>query len=119
MSGDSLLEAGRRLGALEPVGDTDATVHYVVSGTPDGKLEVGIDIAGGHVESLTEGKPSGADITVTLAYDVVRSLLDGEVTADAAYMRGAVKVEGAHAVWLLDLRDLRTAAFDALADLLD
>ena len=119
MSADTLLEAGRLLGALEPVGATDATVHYVVSGTPDGKLQVGVEIAGGHVDSITEGKPTDPDIVVTLAYDVVCSLLEGEATADAAYMRGAVKVEGAHAVWLLELRDLRTAALEALAGLLD
>ena len=30
-------------------------------------------------------------------------------------MRGAVKIEGDHVVWLLELRDVREAAFAALA----
>ncbi len=115
----TLAEAGRVLGALDPVGDTDATVQYVVSGAPDGKLQIGVVIEAGRVSSITEGKLTAPEITITLSYDDVLSLLAGDATPDTAYMRGALKVEGAHAVWLLDLRELRSAALAALAGLLD
>ena len=44
-----------------------------------------------------------------------RALLSGEHSTDASFMRGAVKIEGDHVVWLLELRDVREAAFAALA----
>jgi putative sterol carrier protein len=115
MIDDTLAEAGRVLGALDPVGDTDTTLQYVVSGAPDGKLQIGVVIDAGRISSITEGKLADPEITVTLSYDEALALLAGDTTADAAYMRGAVKVEGAHAVWLLDLRELRSAALEALA----
>ena len=44
-------------------------------------------------------------------------MLDGTATADAAFMDGSFKVEGDHKAWLIDLRDVRTVAFGALAAL--
>ncbi len=114
-----LAEAGRILGALDPAGDADVSIQYVVSGAPDGKVGVVVTVSTGRVTSVEPGKIADPDITVSLAYDEALAILSGEITADASFMRGAVKVEGDHASWLLDLRDLRAAAIGSLVDLID
>lgn len=119
LTDDWLTEAAGVLGGLDPVGEVDATLQYVVSGAPDGKVQVAVTVEGGKVTGVQTGKVEDPDLTITLAYDEALAILAGDTTADASFMRGAVKVEGSHAVWLLDLRDLRSVALPALADLLD
>ncbi|MEZ5165215.1 MAG: SCP2 sterol-binding domain-containing protein [Acidimicrobiales bacterium] len=53
----------------------------------------------------------GADVTVALPFADAVAVLTGETSAEAAYMRGALKVEGHHALWLLDLGPVRHAVY--------
>ena len=119
LSADFLDEARRVLTALDPVGDIDTSIQYVVSGAPDGKLHVAVIIEGGRVVDVVADRLDDPPITCTLTYDEACAIVTGETTADAAFMRGAIKVEGAHAVWLLGLRGLRAAALPAIATLID
>ena len=96
----------------------DVVIDYVVSGTPDGTRAIGVTLRDGRVTEMAVGKSPDPDVVVSMKYPVAVSILTGETTADAGYMNGALKVEGAHARWMLDLRPTRLAAVEALADLM-
>lgn len=115
---DWLAAAAAALVDLPEVGGADAVVDYVVSGTPRGKVTVGVTVADGRVTGIDEGRSSEPDVVVSGSYETFASILSGESSADAGYMNGALKVEGAHAQWLLDLRAIRLAAVDLLGPLM-
>ena len=119
LSDGFVAEAARLLAGADPAGDASASIQYVVSGAPDGKVQVAVTIDEGRITAVDSGKVADPDLTVSLAYDEALAIVTGETSADASFMRGAVKVEGAHAVWLLELRELRAAALPVLAGLLD
>lgn len=107
--------AADALALLPEAEGATAVIDYVVAGSPSGKATIGVTIADGRVTSITTGKSADPDLVISLKYDVALAVLRGELTADAAYMNGALKVEGAHARWMLDLREVRAAAIEALA----
>jgi putative sterol carrier protein len=107
--------AADALASLPEAEGATAVIDYVVAGSPSGKATIGVTIADGRVTSITAGKSADPDLVISLKYDVALAVLRGELTADAAYMNGALKVEGAHARWMLDLREVRAAAIEALA----
>lgn len=92
-------------------------MHYVVSGAPDGKINAAVIVEDGRIVSVEPGKVIDPDITVSLTYDEALAIASGKTTADESYMRGATKVEGDHAAWLLDLRDVREPVIEAVTDL--
>lgn len=103
------------LAALPESEGASAVIDYVVAGSPSGKATIGVTIVDGRVTSITAGKSADPDLVVSMKYDIALAILRGEMSADAGYMNGALKVEGAHARWMLDLRDVRAAAITALA----
>ena len=109
--------ASAALADLPPVGDIDAVVQYVVSSTPDGKLTFHAVIDGGVVTELASGKAVEPTAVISCTYDAALDVAAGRKSADAAFMDASFKVEGDHKTWLLDLRDLRAAALEALAPL--
>ncbi|MGY9075614.1 MAG: hypothetical protein GWP47_13840 [Actinobacteria bacterium] len=115
LSEDWFTEATATLAALPPAGDASAVLQYAISGGPDGKVTCHAVIEGGVVTGIAPGKADSPDVVATLSFDEARALLSGEHSTDASFMRGAVKIEGDHVVWLLELRDVREAAFAALA----
>ncbi len=115
LSEDWFAEATATLAALPPAGDASAVLQYAVTGGPDGKVTCHAVIEGGVVTGVASGKADSPDVVATLAFDEAFAVLTGEHSADASFMRGAVKIEGDHVAWLLDLRDVREAAFAALA----
>lgn len=79
---------------------------YVVTDTDEGKVAFNMDIENGAPTAVTTGKlPRGekADVTVTIKDVVLRQLWSGEVTRDAAFMAGDIKIEGAYQRWLDEL----------------
>ncbi len=79
---------------------------YVVTDTDEGKVAFNMDIENGAPTAVTTGKlPRGekADVTVTIKDAVLRQLWSGEVTRDAAFMAGDIKIEGAYQRWLDEL----------------
>ena len=72
-------------------------------------------VENGRVAALRVGKSDAPDVVISLGYDVALRILRGEMSSDAGYMNGALKVEGAYERWMLELRPARLAAVDALA----
>ena len=78
-------------------------VLYVITDAPDGKFAFFLDLASGVVASGTAGRlPRGekAGITVTVKEPILLQLWSGELSRDAAFMAGDIKIEGAYEVWL-------------------
>ena len=107
--------ATEALADLPGLEGADLVVYYVVSGAPGGKTTTGVAVEGGKVATITPGKSAAPDVVISLKYDDAVSILNGELTPDVAYMNAALKVEGDHKRWLLDLRETRAAAIAALA----
>ena len=105
------------LAALASAGDIDAVVQYVISSTPDGKVTFHAVIEAGVVTDLASGKAADPTAVISAGYEAALDLLEGRKTADTGFMDASLKVEGDHKTWLLDLRDVRSAALAALADL--
>ncbi len=105
------------LAALPSAGDIDAVVQYVISSTPDGKVTFHAVIEAGVVTDLASGKAADPTAVISAGYEAALDVLEGRKTADAGFMDASLKVEGDHKTWLLDLRDVRSAALAALADL--
>ena len=79
---------------------------YVVTDTDEGKVAFNMDIEDGAPTAVTAGKlPRGekADVTVTIKEAVLRQLWSGDLTRDAAFMAGDIKIEGAYQRWLDEL----------------
>ncbi len=110
------IEAARGvLADLPAVGDVDTSVQYTVTGAPGGRIVIGIVISSGRVTGLEVGRVTDPGCRVSLDYEVLSRIIDGSLDSDVAFMRGAVKVEGDHAGWLVDLRDLRARIAKALS----
>ena len=107
--------ASAALAQLPEVDGASAVVDCVVAGGPSGKVTIGVVVDDGRVTAMQTGKSTDPDLVISFKYDVALQLLNGEMSSDAGFMNGAIKVEGAHARWMLDLRPVRLAAIEALA----
>jgi len=103
------------LHALPSQSDVDATIQYTITGAPDGKIVLGLTLEGGVAVSLEPGRISKPTCKISLSAETAGQILDGAVDVDVAYMRGAIKVEGDHALWLVGMRPWRRAVLAALA----
>ena len=112
---DWIAAAAAALADLPAVDGADAVIDYVVAGAPAGKTTLGVRLDGGRVAEITTGKSKDPDLVISLKYDAALAILTGEATSDAGFMNGALKVEGAHERWMLELRPVRLAAIEALA----
>ena len=110
--------AAAALAELPPVAGLDAVVEYTISGRPAGRVVLTVAVSEGTVAKLEAGKSADPDISISVGYADAVAILRGELTSEAGYMSGAVKVEGDYPRWLLDLRPLRLAAVEALAPLM-
>lgn len=113
-----LAAAAAALGELPSLDDADAVIDYVVSGAPAGKTTIGVTVEGGKVTTIVPGKSADPDLVISMKYEAALKILMGEMSSDAGFMNGALKVEGAHERWMLDLRPVRIAAVDALGPLM-
>ena len=110
-----LAAAADALSDLPAIEGASVAVDYVVSGSPAGKVTIGVTVENGRVTALRAGKSADPDLVISLTYDAALKILRGEMSSDAGYMNGALKVEGAHERWMLELRPARVAAIGALA----
>ncbi len=109
-----LAAATEALAELPAIAGANAVIDYVVAGSPAGKATIGVAVEDGQVVSIETGKSSDPDLVISLKYDAALKILNGELSSDAGFMNGALKVEGAHERWLLELRAVRGAAIAAL-----
>ncbi|MEZ5245193.1 MAG: SCP2 sterol-binding domain-containing protein [Acidimicrobiales bacterium] len=110
-----LAAAAEVLAALPEVEGASAVIDYVIASSPAGKATIGVTIDNGRVVSLQAGKSDDPDVVISLGYDAALKILGGEMSGDAGFMNGALKVEGAYERWMLALRPTRLAAIEALA----
>ncbi len=103
-----LLEVEAALSDLPAVDRADATVQYVVSGAPSGKVQFHVVVESGRFTTVSGGKHGAPTCTVTLGYPDAAEMFAGELGPEVAFMSGRAKVEGDHRAWLLDLRPVRT-----------
>jgi putative sterol carrier protein len=115
---DWMTAAGAALAGLPALEGVDAVIDYVISASPAGKTTIGVAVKDGQVASIVSGKSADPDVVISMKYDAAVKLLTGEMSSDAAFMTGALKVEGAHERWMLDLRPARIAAIDALSSVM-
>jgi len=120
LSDDWLAELGAVLGAVPPAGSGSGTVQVVVTGVPvRRKVSFQVDIAAGSVAAVRPGAGGDPTAVVTWDYPVAVEELGGRVDPDATFMLGTKKVEGAYAVYLLELQSVLggPAARAALSEL--
>ncbi len=122
LSADWLTEAQRLLVGLSVLSDQDSSiesgnVQYSISGSPKKMLSFYIGVVDGEITTFELGKSADAAVKVSLGYGDACAILEGELTCDAGYMSGAIKVEGNYRWWLLDLRTLHAKALAALKPL--
>ncbi len=110
--------ASEALSGLPVLPRLEAVVEYTISGCPGGRVVLTVAVRDGTVSEIAVGRSTDPDIAISLGYDDAVAILSGELTSDAGYMSGAVKVEGDYPRWLLDLRPVRLAAVEALAPLM-
>ncbi len=110
---------GAALAGAPPMGDVTTTVQYVVGGSPEGKVTFNAGITNGVISSLELGKHTHPAVVLSCSYDTALAVISGIETTDGAFMTGALKVEGDHAGWLLDLRPVREAALTLIRPLTD
>jgi hypothetical protein len=110
-----LIAATDALSALPEVEGASAVIDYVVASSPAGKATIGVTVENGRVVAMQAGKSADPDLVVSLGYDAALKILGGDMSGDAGFMNGALKVEGAYERWMLELRPIRVAAIEALA----
>lgn len=92
--------------------DLDLTIQYEVTGAPGGKRAYAIRFDHG-VAGIEPGAHADAPVSFTLDYDTAASIAKGELSAQAAFMQGRLKLGGDVGVLIR-----QHAAFDGLGDAL-
>lgn len=119
LSDEWMDEADRALRASEALAeataDLDLTVAYEVAGAPDGKRAYALCFDHGSV-SLQAEVPAGAPVTFALDYPTATEIARGDLSAQAAFMQGRLKLGGDVNVLIRDGAAL-DGVTDALAEL--
>ena len=105
------------VGVRGEASDVAGVVQVVISGSPLKLLTFYVTVTAGEITAFDLGRSSKPDVTVSCAYGDALAILAGELSVDAGYMSGALKVEGNYRWWLLDLRPVRAAALALAKDL--
>jgi hypothetical protein len=91
--------------ALPELPGVSLVMQHVVSGSPAGKVQCGVEVLDGRLAACTIGKRADAACTVTWSYADALAALRG-ADLDVAFMRGELKVDGDYRRFLLDLRQV-------------
>lgn len=106
LSEDWLAYVNEQATALPEVPGVSLVMQHVVSGTPTGKVQCGVEVRDGRLVACAIGKRPDATCTVTWTYADAARALAGDTDLDVAFMRGDLKVDGDYRRFLLDLRRL-------------
>lgn len=79
---------------LPEVPGATVRAEVVVSDAPGGEVRYTLAFVDGRLSSSAVGSDSDAQVTITLPYAQALAVLDGELDANAAYMRGDLKTTG-------------------------
>ncbi len=92
--------------------DLDLTIQYEVTGSPLGKRAYGVRLDHGSA-GIESGNHSDAPVSFSLDYDTAAAIAKGELSAQAAFMQGKLKLGGDVGVLIR-----QHAAIDGLSDAL-
>jgi putative sterol carrier protein len=120
LSDEWMQEAGDALAASEELraaaaGSDDLVLQYDVASAPGGKRSYGIRFGDGSV-ALEPGPHKDAATSFSLDYDVAAEIAKGELSAQAAFMQGRLKL-GGDVTTLIRQNALLDGLDDALGDL--
>ena len=103
--------------ARPTLGGATGSIAVKTEGGPDGKVNFTVAIDDGRVTGVSPGAQKGADLELTMPYDLAADLLRGDEDPAIAFMRGTLKLSGDMAMWLeiLPVWRARHAAGDASA----
>lgn len=105
---DEWVEALKNLGSkLSKIQGVSVSCQYEISGTPDGKIRYYIVWEDGKVSDVSKGKMDHPECRFTAKYEDAKEILAGKVSAEEAFMRGDLKIEGDYKKFLVDLHDWR------------
>ena len=107
------INAAARAGTPAFAADASFLLQQVVTGNPLGEVRYWVRIHGGTVEAGL-GEVDGADVTVSQSYDTAMAVSSGEITAQAAFVAGKIRVSG-DATLLLEHQPALAALADAVA----
>jgi putative sterol carrier protein len=110
---DEELSGDASLGAA--AASTDLVIQYEVAGAPSGKVAYAVRIADGSA-GVEPGPHPDAPVSFSLDYPTAARIASGELSAQAAFMRGDLKLGGDVTV-LIRQHELLGALDDALAAL--
>ncbi len=99
----------------EATSDAELTIQYDVAGAPGGKAAYGITVDHGTV-TLEPGAHKDAQVRFELDYSSAAAIASGELSAQAAFMQGKLKLGGDVSV-LVRQHALLDGLGDALGDL--
>ncbi len=119
LSDEWIERAGRELAAdtklAESASDADLTIQYEVAGAPGGKRAYALRFDHGTV-GLEPGPHPDAPVSFALDYDTAAAIARGDLSAQAAFMQGVLKLGGDVTV-LIREHALLGALEDALGEL--
>jgi putative sterol carrier protein len=73
--------------------EVDLSIRYEVTGSPTGKTVYGIRM--NHGSTLLEPGPAkDAQVSFAMDYDTAAAIAQGELSAQAAFMQGRLKLDG-------------------------
>ena len=93
--------------------DADLEIQYEVAGAPGGKVAYALRVGGGSA-GIDAGPHPDAPVSFTLDYPTAARIARGELSAQAAFMQGDLKLGGDVTV-LIRQHELLGAIDDALA----
>ncbi|MDG2114528.1 MAG: SCP2 sterol-binding domain-containing protein [Actinomycetota bacterium] len=82
------------------LGSASGSMTVKTEGGPDGKVAFTIELLDGRVTEARPGATKGADVELTIPYDLAADLFRGDEDPAVAFMRGSLKMSGDMAVWL-------------------
>ena len=92
--GEGWLEAvAAELEAVDAAGSADGVAQIIVSGSPSGTAPFHVVVADGRV-GVAAGRHPEADMVLSWSYADFVQAWEGELSVEAAYMSGRMKLEG-------------------------
>lgn len=110
LTDDWLSAVSSALADLPTAGIGRLVVQTVVNGSPVGAAAFWTAVEDDGPVALASGRHPEPDVSLTWPYPDFEAHWFGELSLEAAYMRGQVKVEGDHALVFDALRPIRSAA---------
>jgi putative sterol carrier protein len=89
------------------------TVDVAITAVADGDFHVALTFVDGRIVATAERADPSAVVTLGLAVEEARAVLDGRLTPSAAFMRGRLKTSGDKGLLLSVLAASTTPAFDS------